>query len=402
VFKDGPIGTFVQRRWEPGPSSFPGMRPGEISCFVPPLIAGLDEPIDFILANRLVSCEGELRALSVRADALLVDAAMRALLRAEAVSSSRIEGLQLGHRRLAKASLTTSYNDTARAVLANLEAVSQAIVAIDRGETITPELLTSLHARLLEGASTGYEPGSFRTIQNWIGRHATPLRAEFVPPPPELVPGLMEDLCAFAARDDLPPVLQAALVHAQFETIHPFAGGNGRIGRIVILLVLRRRGVTPRLVPPVSLVLLAHQQAYVDALQDYRRASRTPWLSLFIDACSIAASGAMDLSERIGVLQEVWRDAANRPRRDSAAERLIAVLPATPIMNLEVARTLTGRSDQATLAALGALQAAGVLRETTAGRRNRVWESTGLFALLEQFERDYGDPQRTPASTRPS
>ena len=400
MFNDGPIGTFVQRRWEPGPSSLPGMSPGEISCFVPRLIAGLDETIDFDLANRLASCEAQLRALSTRGDAVMIDAAMRALLRSEAVSSSRIEGLQLGHRRLAKAPLTTSDNDTARAVLANLESVSQAIAAVDRGEAITTELLTSLHARLLEGASASYEPGRFRTSQNWIGRHATPLRAEFIPPPPELVPELMDDLCSFTARDDLPTVLQAAIAHAQFETIHPFTDGNGRIGRIVILLVLRRRGATPQLVPPISLVLLAHQQAYVDALQDYRLTSRTPWFSLFIDACSIAATGAHDLSNRIAILQQEWREAANRPRRDSAAERLIERLPATPVLNLEVARTLTERSDQATLTALAALQAAGVLRETTAGRRNRVWESVGLFALLDQFERDYGDPHRTPIDTR--
>jgi Fic family protein len=214
------------------------------------------------------------------------------------------------------------------------------------------------------------------------------------------VTGLMDDLCAFAVRDDLPAVLQAALAHAHFETIHPFADGNGRIGRIVILLVLRRRGVIPRLVPPVSLVLLAHQQAYVDALQSYRLTSRAPWLSLFVDACTIAATGADDLARRIAVLQEQWREAAKRPRRDSAAEHLIELLPATPVLNLEVARSLTGRSDQATLTALRALETAGVLRETTAGRRNRVWESVGLFALLDEFERDYGDPQRTPAETR--
>src|SRR6202023_1686779 len=112
----------------------------------------------------------------------------------------------------------------------------------------------------LFGAFGDATAGKVRDRQNWIGGASSgPRDAEFIPPPPELVPELLDDLSRFMARDDLPPVAQAAVAHAQFETIHPFADGNGRVGRCLISVVFRRRGLGQRLIPPVSLVLAARR-----------------------------------------------------------------------------------------------------------------------------------------------
>jgi Fic family protein len=379
----------------------------QYEAYVPDPLVPREFALEGEVAADVADAEAAISRLNVEASSLVdTEALARILLRAESVASSKIEGLQVGARRLLRAEAASRLDDgaidvTAKEVLGNIEAMVFAVQSVGVGDTITLEMLFELHRRLLAGSFLERHGGRFRDVQNWIGgSDYHPCDAAFVPAPPELVGELVDDLIEFCNEDSLPAVAQASIAHAQFETIHPFTDGNGRIGRIVILLVLRRRGATPQLVPPISLVLLAHQQAYVDALQDYRLVRRTPWLSLFIDACSIAATGAHDLSERIAILQDEWREAANQPRSDSAAERLISLLPATPVLNLKAARALTRRSDQATLTALAALQAAAVLRETTAGRRNRVWESVGLFALLDQFERDYSDPLRTPADTR--
>jgi len=120
---------------------------------------------------------------------------------------------------------------------------------------------------LLAGTRLEVHGGSFRGVQNWIGgSDYNPCSADFVPPPPELVAHLMDDLCAFCNTDDLPPVAQAAIAHAQFETIHPFVDGNGRTGRAIVHLVLRRRGLVPRVLPPVSLVLATLARDYVKGL----------------------------------------------------------------------------------------------------------------------------------------
>jgi fido (protein-threonine AMPylation protein) len=123
------------------------------------------------------------------------------------------------------------------------DAMVYGVERIGEGDEITVQVLQEIHRRLLAGTRLQAHGGSFRQVQNWIGGSGhNPCSADYVPPPPEFVPELMEDLCAFCNADDLPAVAQAAIAHAQFETIHPFVDGNGRTGRAIIHLVLRRRG----------------------------------------------------------------------------------------------------------------------------------------------------------------
>jgi Fic family protein len=316
-----------------------------------------------------------------------LEALARQLLRAESVASSRIEGLEISHRRLAKADYAKDLKDvTAQSVLANMRAMEW---AIKRGVASRPFRVGDIRAihRELFGAFGDPTAGHLREQQNWIGGASSgPLDAEFIPPPPELVPELLEDLCRFMERDDLPSVAQAAIAHAQFETIHPFGDGNGRVGRCLIHVVLRRRGSAPNYVPPISLILATNSKAYVGGLTDFRNGKAVEWCAVFAQATREAAREARRFADAVDGLKTRWRSAAGEPRSDSAAEALIDLLPSHPIIDVGSAEKLLRRSNQAARLAMDALQKAGVLKQITAGRRNRAWEAQGLFELINSFE----------------
>jgi Fic family protein len=233
-----------------------------------------------------------------------------------------------------------------------------------------------------------------RTEQNWIGgTRINPARADFVPPPHEYVPALMDDLCVYANREDVSAVVQAAIAHAQFETIHPFADGNGRVGRALIHVVLRRRGLASRYVPPVSLALAADARRYIGGLTAFRDGKPAEWCRVFAEAVRIAATKAAGLASRITRLQEDWRERADHPRRDSTAEALITALPAHPVLTVATAQELVGRSRQAANEAMAALEVAGVVQRTKLAKRNRAWEADELFDLVNAFERELATPE---------
>src|SRR4029077_802647 len=172
-----------------------------------------------------------------------LEALTHQLLRSEAVASSRIEGLELSHKHLAEAAFDpTLASANAASVLGNVRAMQEALRLGSGSARVTPDPLLKIHARLFKGPRDERIAGRLRTSQNWIGHRDNPYRASFIPVPEDDVPRLLEDLLAFMARTDVTPVAQAALAHAQFETIHPFEDGNGRVGRILIHLILRRRG----------------------------------------------------------------------------------------------------------------------------------------------------------------
>lgn len=219
--------------------------------------------------------------LNMATTALLdTEALARLLLRAESLASSRIEGLVVGGRRLLRAEvarqISGSANDvTAEEVLGNIDAMTWAVESLASASTVTVDGLLDIHRRLLTSTRLAAHAGKIRQVQNWIGGSSfTPCSAAFVPPPPEHVKGLLEDLCAFCKDDSLPAVAQAAIAHAQFETIHPFVDGNGRTGRALIHVMLRRRGLAARVLPPVSLVLATWSAAYIDGLTATRYEGR--------------------------------------------------------------------------------------------------------------------------------
>ena len=171
-----------------------------------------------------------------------------------------------------------------------------------------PADFLEIHRVLLERAPNSQRAGRFRTSQNWIGGNDyNPCGAAFVPPPPEEVDRLLDDLCAFVDDVALPPVVQAAIAHAQFETIHPFDDGNGRTGRALVHVVLRRRGLTPAFVPPISVVLARDKDRYLKGLTLFREDRLAAWIELFAAATAEAATLAAHYTLRVGQLQDEWR-----------------------------------------------------------------------------------------------
>ena len=360
-------------------------------AFVPDDIAELDFALEADVLNVVSEAERAIDALN-RGPPLLenLETLARQLLRAESVASSRIEGLILSHRRLARANFGAAQPDlTAESVLGNIRAMDRAIALGQQARRLAPDDIQGIHHELLASTRDVAQAGVIRTVQNWIGGHSDgPRHAEFVPPPPEHVPELLRDLCAFANRDDLPPVVQAAIVHAQFETIHPFADGNGRVGRCLIHVILRRRQLASRYVPPVSLVLAGGAKSYVAGLTDYRNGRMSQWCGLFASATRAAALGTQRFADAIHRLQERWIEQSGAPRADSAAIKLIGRLAAQPIVDVKTAEQLCQCSNQAARLAVLQLETAGVLRRLNVGRRNRAWEAAELFELLNDFERD--------------
>ena len=275
------------------------------------------------------------------------------------------------------------------------------------------EILLRFHRQLFTGTRLDAHAGSIRTEQNWIGGSSyNPCSAVFVPPPPEHVADLLDDLCAFCNTDSIPAVAQAAMAHAQFETIHPFVDGNGRTGRALIHLVLRKRGLVTRVLPPVSLVLATWADDYVLGLQGTRYRGRPTsaaarngldlWLGRFAAACRRAVTDATAFEQRAELLQESWRGRVGPVRANSAADILLRKLPGAPIVTANSAAGLTGRSFKAANDAISRLSEADILRQVNVGRRNRAFEAREVIKEFAALERQLASPGGDTRVSEPS
>jgi Fic family protein len=271
-------------------------------------------------------------------------------------------------------------------VVGHVRALADAVELGAQQTPLTRDDLLRIHHTLLVDEAPAHA-GKLRDQQVWIGGGPTPRTADFVPPPEDEVPALVDDLISFCSRDDIPPLVQAAVAHAQFETIHPFADGNGRVGRCLVHLVLRRRRLARRYVPPISVVLATNARAYVAGLVDFREGRIDRWVSLFAAATHIAVDGVERLVAAFAELQEEWRERTARPRRNSSTARLIEQLPGVPVIDVSGAAATLGVSYQAASWAVADLEEAGILRPLRPqAQRNRVWSAPQVFGLLDGFE----------------
>ncbi|ACL63950.1 filamentation induced by cAMP protein Fic [Anaeromyxobacter dehalogenans 2CP-1] len=403
------MARYETRSWPADPSAPGGRaerRAFRYRVFFPDPIAKLQPALPSGVAAAVSVSERAVDALNRDPPRLAsLEVLARRLLRAESVASSRIEGLVLSQRRLARAEAEApdARDETARSVLGNVAAMEHAVALGAAAKPLRLHDLLEIHRHLMLATNTPEIAGRIRDRQNWIGGNAfNPGRADFVPPAPERVKALMEDLVAFMNRTDLPPVVQAAIAHAQFETIHPFADGNGRVGRALIHVMLRRRGLAPRYVPPVSLVLAADAKAYIGGLTAFREDRPADWILSFAEAIERASAKASDLALRLAELQERWRERAGRPRRHSSAEALIVELPAHPIVTVATAQKFLDRSKQAVNEAIATLAEKGILHAITLAKRNRAWEARDLFDLINDFEHDLAIPTDDDEPSRPS
>jgi len=395
------------RHWSPdftAPGGRRNRRAFSYQVYVPDEIAESAPALPTNIVALAVEAEHAARELNLAPPQLgSLEVLARRLLRAEAVASSWIEGLRISQRRLARAELKLEEADvTARSVLGNVVAMDMAVALASTGRAMSLPDLLGIHRLLMQSTSRPAGAGELRTAQNWIGGTPyNPLSAVFVPPPPEYVRPLVDDLLRFMSRDDLPAVIQAAITHAQFETIHPFHDGNGRVGRALIHVVLRRRGIANRFVPPVSLVLATSAAQYVAGLTAYREERLADWIDVFSHAVRSAARRSMVLAEALQKLQEAWLARAGA-RRDSSAALLIEELAAHPVVTVESAAQILGRSKQAANEALATLENAGIVKQVTLGRRNRAFEAVELVQLIDAFERELAIPEGRDKPSRPA
>ncbi|HYU86108.1 MAG TPA: Fic family protein, partial [Kribbellaceae bacterium] len=242
-----------------------------------------------------------------------------------------------------------------------------------------------------------------------------------VPPPADRVQPLMADLLDYLNASAHAPLVQAAFVHAQFETIHPFTDGNGRVGRSLIHTVLTRRRLTPAAMLPISMVLATLKEAYTDGLTAYRydgppdgeaaRSGATLWLDVFLDATLVAVDQAGRLTTEIAELKAEWagRVARHRselgrretPRSDSATARILAILPEVPVMTARTAERVLGVTYPAARTALEELAGSGVLRRKSVERGTTGYVAKEVLDLISYAERRLGSTSFDNRSSAP-
>lgn len=405
------MGQFKALVWAPrfasGALSRSQSRSATYQAYVPDTLEGRNFTFEAPVAADVADAERNIAQLDLESRALAnTEALARILLRAESVASSRIEGLEVSAQRLLKADVARAEGDqitdaTALEVLANVDAMTYATEGPEL--EISVERILEFHRRLLTPTRLAQHAGRLRAQQNWIGGTSyNPFGAAFVPPPPEDVPNLLDDLCTFCNDDLLPAVAQAAIAHAQFETIHPFVDGNGRTGRALIHMILKRRRLVTRTLVPVSLILATHAQDYVAALQStrYEGPANSPealkstneWVGLFAGACSRAVADAEFFERRVEALRKEWRARLGSLRSDASALALIDRLPATPIVTVSSVQQTLSVSYNAANTAITALESNGILTKTRAGRRNRAFEARELVDAFTDLERQLASP----------
>jgi Fic family protein len=390
-----PIGRRKELFWPSEPDAYgsKARRGGLYEAFIPDRIADREFLLTSEATTSLHKATKALARLEEDRPRLSrLGAVAQNLLRSESVASSRIEGVAISHKRLARAEYRAGgrrrADDRAAEVLGNVEAMKRAIEIGDRPEPMAVDDILDIHRTLLRNTDDREIAGVIRDRQNWIGGNDyNPVGATYVPPPADHVDALLADLCRFIERDDLPPTARAAIAHAQFENIHPFADGNGRTGRVLIYATLRRSGEIRNYIPPISLVLGSEPKSYIRGFGAYSAGDASAWCTFFSDAIARAARAARQFAEDIERRQEAWLERLGNPRSDATVRQLIDVIPEQPVIDVAVAQRLTGKSHVAVGNAINQLEERGVLVRLNERRWGRAWECDELLELVDAFEK---------------
>lgn len=320
-------------------------------------------------------------------------------LRQEAVLSSRIEGTQASLSDLYEEELQQAHEPALNPAGNDAAEVQNYVLALEHGLQRLAELPLSLrlvrelHARLMQGVRGGDKnPGEFRRHQNFIGTQGSRIdTATFVPPPPDRLPACLDAWERFLhERDTLPDLVQCALMHAQFETLHPFADGNGRVGRLLITLFLVER---ERLTAPLlylSAFIDANKPDYYAALQRTRtHGDWAGWLRYFLIGVEVSARlAAQQVQALLALRERWWRAFAGKPNAQTLADALFI----NPLLDAKRAARVIGKTLPTANAAIQALVAAGVLRELTGRRWGRLYVAQELLDLLQRPDQQLREP----------
>jgi Fic family protein len=256
--------------------------------------------------------------------------------------------------------------------------------AIALADKLNPEAILTIHRVLLEKSNPSIV-GHWREEQVWIGGGGiSPHNASFIPPHHDRVPALRDDVMGFARRTNLPVMVQIAIAHAQFETIHPFPGGNGRTGRALVQGMLRAAGVSRNVTVPVSAGLLADTEGYFRALTAYRAGDVSPIIRTMSDAAFGAIANGRLLERDITAIATGW-DLTVQARKDSSVHTLKVLLLRQPVVTIAIVARELGISEPAAENSVKKFVDAGILFQSTAGRRNRHWQATDILDALDAF-----------------
>ena len=305
------------------------------------------------------------------------------LVRIEAAASSRIENVAAPVPELLLAETGDERGRSVAEVMGSVEATAAAIVLSD---DITPQTILDVHRALL--ASTHpILAGRWRTDPVWIGSFSGgPPKATYVPPAARRIPEAIEDLCEFMNRTDMPVFIQAMVMHAQFENIHPFADGNGRVGRALIHAMLRRDGLTKAATLPISAGIVSQKHRYIDALTEYRFGNFDSIVELGADATFAALQSANHLFQDVLEMTDGWRDLLSPIRSDAVVHRVADALLAHPVVDVDSVARFIDAGTTAVRDAIHRLVELGVLDPIGEGADGHPrWVVNRIITILNDF-----------------
>ena len=353
---------------------------GKYSAAVPPLIADIMVRLPPSVANDAEEAANAIVRFDSEFGSRVVPFSSM-LLRSESTASSRIEQLTATAKAVALAELGDTRTKNATMIVSNVKSMEAAIAVAD---DLSEQSILAMHTALLEAEHPEWV-GHWREAQVWIGGGTFgPHDAAFVPPHADRVPAAMADLVRFAQRTDISPLAHAALVHAQFETIHPFPDGNGRTGRALIHSLLRRRDITRNVTVPISAGLLVDTDAYFNSLGAYRKGDPEPIIAQLAEAAFLSIDNARTMVREIDEISDEWKSQLEL-RADSSAWRLTELLLRQPAVNSRVVQDRLGVSKPTALNAINQLEAAGILVKAKGEERNRAWVAIDIVAVLDRF-----------------
>ena len=314
---------------------------------------------------------------------------IRPFIRREAVLSSRIEGTQatLGELLAAEAGAALERSpDDLREVANYLAALEFGIERL-RTLPLSLRLVRELHERLMAGVRGGHAtPGEFRRSQNWIGKPGATLnQASYVPPPPDALGEHLARWERFLHDRTQPPLIHAALMHYQFEAIHPFLDGNGRVGRLLVTLLLCEREILPSPLLYLSAFFEATRADYYDGLRHVtERADWEGWAQYFLNGVARQSEDALSRAERLNRLIEGWRHALAGQPNTRVALQVVDLLSANPFITPRGAEQKLDLAYNTVMRAIGQLQAQGIVTATTEAKRGRLFCAKSLLDILEE------------------
>ncbi len=386
-------GQMVEQTWRPNPTA-PGGRQNreafKYQAFIPALLSAQDFALRRTLTDALDASERRINKLNAPLKRGILSNLSLPLLYTETIASSRLEGIAVSYEELVDTE-EENVRDRVVSVRSNLDAIEQALDIAHSDRAVAVDDLHDLHSRLMKEDSLLPESakGTFRERPIWIGTNdISPRGAEYIAPPAKHIPELTDDLLHFINDRDLPPLIKAAVAHVQFESIHPYADGNGRLGRALIHLVLHKEKVATNYVPPISLIMSADRTDYISGLTNFRLNRSTEWLLYFQMVVDQAIAKANGLEQRaMSLFVNDWSKRVGNVRADSTIWDILATLCAYPIVSAPWLSDFLRKSRPSVTKALNKLEDAKILvPRKSEKQRYRDWYAPDVFRLMQEIE----------------